>query len=78
MVQELRTCLSTPGTWVQSLVWEDPTCRRATKPALGQQRSHHNEKPAQRNQRGHHWPQLEKALRNKEDPAQPKISMYIF
>ncbi|KAJ8797997.1 hypothetical protein J1605_016880 [Eschrichtius robustus] len=22
------------GTWVRALVWEDPTCRRATKPTI--------------------------------------------
>ena len=50
------------GTWVQSLVWEDPTCCRATKPKCynywspctkspqhapqQQKRSHCNEKPS--------------------------------
>ena len=32
VVQWLRICLPMEGTNVQSLVWEDPTCRRATKP----------------------------------------------
>ena len=32
MVQGLRIRLPTQGTWVLSLVWEDPTCCRATKP----------------------------------------------
>ena len=32
MVQWLRICLPMQGTWVRSLVQEDPTCRRATKP----------------------------------------------
>ena len=32
----LRICLPVQGTWVRSLVWEDPTCCRATKPV------HHN------------------------------------
>ena len=32
MAQWLRICLPMQGTWVQSLVWEDPTCRGATKP----------------------------------------------
>ena len=36
VAQWLRICLPLQGTWVQSLVWEDPTCRRATKPM------HHN------------------------------------
>ena len=26
MVQWLRICLPIQGTWVRSLVWEDPTC----------------------------------------------------
>ena len=32
VVQWLRIYLPMQGTWVQSLVWEDSTCRRATKP----------------------------------------------
>ena len=32
VVQWLRICLPMQGTRVRSLVWEDPTCRRATKP----------------------------------------------
>ena len=32
VAQWIRICLPMQGTWVQSLVWEDPTCRRATKP----------------------------------------------
>ena len=34
--QWLRICLPMQGTRVRALVWEDPTCRGATKPA------HHN------------------------------------
>ena len=30
--QLLRICLPMQGTRVRALVWEDPTCRRATKP----------------------------------------------
>ena len=33
VVQWLRIHLPMQGTWVPSLVWEDPTCGRATKPA---------------------------------------------
>ena len=36
VVQWLIILLPMQGTWVQSLVWEDPTCLAATKPA------HHN------------------------------------
>ena len=32
MVQWIRICLLMQGTWVQSLVREDSTCFRATKP----------------------------------------------
>ena len=32
VVQWLRICLAMPGTQVQSLAQEDPTCPRATKP----------------------------------------------
>ena len=34
LAQWLRICLPMQGTWVQSLVQEDPTCCRATKPVL--------------------------------------------
>ena len=32
MAQRLRICLPMQETRVRSLVWEDPTCCRATKP----------------------------------------------
>ena len=32
VAQWLRIRLPVQGTWVQSLVWEDPTCHGATKP----------------------------------------------
>ena len=32
MVEWVRIHLPTQGTWVQSLIWEDPTCLGATKP----------------------------------------------
>ena len=32
VVQRLRKCLPGQGTWVRSLVQEDPTCLRAVKP----------------------------------------------
>ena len=31
VVQWLRVCLPMQGTWVRALLWEDPTCRRATR-----------------------------------------------
>ena len=50
MVQWLRVLLAMPGILVRSLVWEDPTCLRATKPRhhnieVCNKRSHCNEKP---------------------------------
>ena len=50
------------GTWVQSLVWEDPTCCRATKPM------HHSYWACAREPRNHnYWSPnaLEPVLRNK-------------
>ena len=32
VVQQLRICLPMQGTQIQSLVWEEPECRGATKP----------------------------------------------
>ena len=32
VAQWLRVCLPMQGTWVRALVWEDPTCRRTTRP----------------------------------------------
>ena len=32
VTQWSRTCLEMQETWVQSMVLEDPTCHRATKP----------------------------------------------
>ena len=58
VIQWLRTCLLMLGTWVWFLVWEDPTCCRATnpmrynysacplEPVLHNKRSHQNEKTA--------------------------------
>ena len=39
VVQWLRIHLPTQGKWVRSLVWGDPTCRRATKPMCHNHRS---------------------------------------
>ena len=32
VAQWLRICLPMQGTWARALVWEDPTCRGATRP----------------------------------------------
>ena len=39
VIQWLRIHLPTQGKWVRSLVWGDPTCRRATKPMCHNHRS---------------------------------------
>ena len=39
VVQWVRICLPTQGTWVQSLVQKHPTCHRATKPVCHNYRS---------------------------------------
>ena len=75
------------GTRVRSLVREDPKCRGATKPlrhdywacalepALCNERSHRNEKPAHHTKSNPRSPQLEKAhARSNEDPMQPKTN----
>ena len=37
VVQQLGICLPTHGAQVRSLLWEDPTCLRSTKPVCGPQ-----------------------------------------
>ena len=66
------------GTWVPSLIQEDSTCLRATKPihhnyhdtclepVLGSKRSHRKEKPAHRDTTRESPPY------GNEDPAQPR------
>ena len=88
VVQWLRICLPVQGTQVWSLVCEDPTCHRATKP---ESHSHwspcsgacalQGEKPPQW---GGHTPQLENSPHSwrpeqcsKEGPVQPKISPWV-
>ena len=76
MAQRFRILLPMQGTQVPSLVWEDRTCRGATKlslcattteptrlePVLCNERSHRNAKPAHSN----------------EDPTQSKIIIINF
>ena len=74
VVQWLRIRLPMHGTWVQALVWEDPTCHGATKPVC------HNYWACTLEPTSHnywtHVPQLlkpvrlEPVLRNKEKPSQ--------
>ena len=65
MAQWLRLRLPMQGTRVRALVWEDPTCRGATrptttelarlKPVLRNKRGRDSERPAHRNEE---WPPL--------------------
>ena len=91
VAQWLRVCLPMQGTWVRALVWEDPTCRRATGPV-----SHNcwasasgacapqQERPRQWEVRTPRW-RVAPARRNwrkpshrNEDPTQPKINKWSF
>ena len=78
VAQQLRIRLSMQGTRVRALVWEDPTCRGATKPVrhsywvCALEPTSHN-----------YWsrapracaPQQEKPTCSNEDPMQPKIKI---
>ena len=84
MAQWLRICLLMQGTRVRALFWEDPTCRRATRPVS------HNywacawslcsatreaaivRGPRTAMKSGPHLPQLEKALTQKRRPNTAK------
>ena len=72
VAQWMRICLPTQETQVGSLVWEDFTCCRATKPCtttpepahrepLLHKRRHHSEKPEHCNRVALHSPQPEKS-----------------
>ena len=85
VAQWLRICLPMQGTRVRALVWEDPTCRGATRSV-----SHNywacasgacapqQERPRQWEARAPRWrvvphlPQLEKALAQKRRPNTAK------
>ena len=87
VAQRLRVCLPMQGTRVRALVWEDPTCRRATKPvshdywacasgACAPQR----ERPLQWEARAPRWRvaptrrNWRKPSHRNEDPTQPKTN----
>ena len=84
VAQWLRVCLPMQGTWVRALVWEDPTCRRATGPvshnywacasgACAPQREAAIVRgPRTAMKSGPHLPQLEKALAEKWRPNTAK------
>ena len=71
------------GTWVQSLVQEDPTCLRATKRMSQNSWSLGALEPVLRNrEKPPQWeartPQLEKARHSSTDPAQPHEQTKTF
>ena len=67
VVQWLRIHLPVRGTWIPSLIWEDPPCRGATKPVC------HNYQACalERGSRSHDscTPSLEPVLCSKRSPA---------
>ena len=78
VIQWLRIHLPTQGTGVRSLVWGDPTCRRATEPmfrtyrslcartrAPGQEKLLRREAWAPHLEKGHMWVSVNKTLENK-------------
>ena len=71
LIQWLRIHLTMQETWVQSLVWEDPTCCRATKP-----KSHNYwacaPEPRNCNYRAHMQQLLEPSLPTDHAPQQEK------
>ena len=61
------------GAWVWALVWEDPTCCRATKPVLRNKRGHGNEKPALHSEEQPPLATIRETPRAAmKDPTQPK------
>ena len=79
VVQELRICLPVQGTQVWSLVQEDSTCHRTTKPVDHSYWDPHTLEPVVRNKRSHcnkklqqreaHTLQLEKACAQRWRPG---------
>ena len=78
VTQWLRIHLPTQGAGVQSLVWGDPTCRRATEPmfrtyrslcartwAPGQEKLFRREACARHLEKDHMWVSVNKTLKNK-------------
>ena len=85
VAQWLRICLPVQGTWVQALVWEDPTCHGATRPVSHKLLSLHVwslcsatreaaivKGPRTAMKSGPCSPQLEKALAQKRRPNTAK------
>ena len=90
MAQWLRICLPMQGTRVRALVWEDPTCRGATRPvshnywacasgACAPQREAAIVRgPRTAMKSGPHLLQLEKALAQKRRSNTAKINKLII
>ena len=90
VVQWIRIHLPRQGTWVQSLVWEDYTCRWPTKPMyLGfrallkavypgahapQRETTTIRSPCTATREQTRLQQVKKSLHNNKDSAQPKIN----
>ena len=83
VAQWLRIRLPMQGTRVRALIWEDPTCRGATRPvshnslrvwslcsATGEAAMMRGPRTAMKS--GPHLPQLEKALAQKQRPNTAK------
>ena len=85
VVQWLRVCLPMQGTRVRALVWEDPTCRGATRPVSHSYWACASGACAPQQERPRQWgprtamsgprsPQLEEALAQKRRPNTAKIN----
>ena len=86
VVQWIRICLPVPGTWVRSLVQEDFTCHRASKPvhhncwspcaySLGSTREATAMSSRCAMKSSPHSTRLERARCSNWDPGQPKIKI---
>ena len=62
------------GVMVRSLVWEDPTFRRAAKPVLHSKRSRCSEKAVSHRKSSLHSLRWRKPVGSNKDPVQPKIN----
>ena len=91
VAQWLRICLPMQGTRVRALVWEDPTCRGATKPVshnywacASETCAPQQERPRQWKVRAPRWRvapachSWRKPSHRNEDPTQPKINKLIL
>ena len=85
VAQWTRICQTMQGTWVWSLIWEDPTCLEVTKPmchcywalptlepVLYNKRNHQMRCPSIATKSSPHSSKLEKALRKQQRPNATK------